>query len=268
MPAVSPGDCNGNAQGDACDILSGASTDLNSNGIPDECEIAPPPAPAADPSGINKSRSISLSVPTANGAMAGPGSLTALRVTLTSLHHPNPPYTGGAVANFSAFEGRVRWVGPPSSYVESTSNATSFMAAVLQCEPYYHDWNTVGLVHVLGREVVPSSIYTVASVDDFCMGNEQGCLVISPGLEIATTRWADIETPYNPPSSSTQPDVSDISALVNKFKNAPGAPIKARAAISGDIPDLNTDIGFNHISACVDGFRGVPYPHAGPLPCP
>jgi hypothetical protein len=187
---------------------------------------------------------------------------------MTSLHHPIPPYTGGRAADFSAFEGQVRWVGPPDSYVESSANPTTFLASVLQCQPYYHDWTTAGLVHVMGREVVPSSIYTVASVDDFCAGHEQGCPVISSGLEIATTRWGDIETPYNPPSELTQPDVGDISALVSKFRSLPGAPIKARAAISGDIPELGLDIGFGNISACVDAFRGTPYPQAGPFPCP
>jgi hypothetical protein len=96
---------------------------------------------------------------------------------------------------------------------------------------------------------VASSIYAVANVDDICMGHEQSCPVISSGLEIATTRWGDIETPYNPPSLTTQPDLADISALVNKFRSVPDAPIKVRAAISGDIPDLSIDVGFDHISA-------------------
>ncbi len=267
MPDVAPTDCNTNGQGDTCDILSGISTDIDSSGVPDECEMAPPASPLADPTGISKPRSISLSVPDASAA-SGAGGLAALRVTLTSLHHPNPPYTGGSAADFSAFEGQVRWVGPPSSYVESSSNPTSFMASVLQCEPYYHDWSTVGLVHVRGREVVPSSTYTVVNMDDFCAGNEQNCPVVSAGLQIVTARWADIETPFNPPVMTAQPDVGDIAALVNKFRSAPGAPIKARAAISGEIPDLIPDIGFDHIAACADGFRGRPYPHAGPQTCP
>ena len=267
MPDVAPTDCNSNGQGDTCDILSGVSTDLDSSGVPDECEMAPPTAPTADPSGITKPRSISLAVPAASAA-AGAGGLTALRVTLTSLHHPNPPYAGGPAADFSGFEGQVRWVGPPSSYVESTSDPTSFMAGVLQCAPYYHDWSTVGLLHVFGREVVPSSTYTAASMDDFCAGNEQTCPVVSTGLEIATARWADIVTPFNPPAITAQPDIGDVAALVNKFRSTPDAPIKARAAISGEIPDLSVDIGFDHIAACVDAFRGRPYPHGGPLACP
>jgi glucose/arabinose dehydrogenase len=266
LPDAAPADCNGNSVGDACDILDGTSTDVNSNGIPDECEVPPPAQPLADPTGINKSRSVSLAIPAP--AVAAGGELTATRVTLTSLHHPDPPYAGGAAADFSAYEGQHRWVGPPTSFIESTSVPTPFMAAVLQCQPYYHDWSTVGLLHVFGHEIVPSSVYTVASVDDFCAGNEDNCIVISPGLEVATTRWADIETPYNPPSPSVQPDLADVSALVNKFRSQSGAPIKARAAIIGETPNLTVDIGFDQISACVDAFRGAPYPHAGPTPCP
>jgi hypothetical protein len=67
-----------------------------------------------------------------------------------------------------------------------------------------------------------------------------------------------------------QPDVTDIGALVNKFRSAPDAPIKARAFLAGapgntfgEITDpvLDVDFGFGHISACVDAFRGVPYPY-------
>ncbi len=35
-----PLDCNGNGQRDSCDIARGVSADLNSNGVPDECECA------------------------------------------------------------------------------------------------------------------------------------------------------------------------------------------------------------------------------------
>jgi len=135
-----------------------------------------------------------------------------------------------------------------------------FRAGVLQCAPYYQDWSTEGLVHVIGREVVPSSVYTLASVDDFCMGNEDTCMVISPGLQVSTTRWADIEIPFSPPSPTVQPDLADVSALVDKFRSASNAPIKVRAAIYGEVPDLSLDLGFDHISACVDAFRGLPYP--------
>jgi hypothetical protein len=69
---------------------------------------------------------------------------------------------------------------------------------------------------------------------------------------------------------TVQPDITDVSVLVDKFRNAPGAPIKARALLAGEPgnpfgeitdPVIAVDFSFAHISACVDAFRGVPYPY-------
>lgn len=173
---------------------------------------------------------------------------------------------------FTGFEGQVRWVGPPTQYVESTSNATPFRAASLQCTPFYHDWNTVGLLHVTGSAIVPSSVYFAERVSVACQGVEDspncvsGGSLVSPQLHIKTTRWGDVAEAYNPPAITAQPDVADISALVSKFRSAPGAPIKARALLAGDdafgnITTLGQDMSFTHIAACVDAFRGKPYPY-------
>ncbi len=220
----------------------------------------PMPDPAAN---ADKCRFISCSIvePASEGFAE-----TAIRVRLVSLHHVIPPYTGGASVPFTSFEGQVRWVGPPVQYVESTSTPTPFYASSLQCDPHYQDWSTVGLLHVTGSAIVPSSVYEVENVAGSCMGVEASCTAVSAPLSISTTRWGDVETPYNPPSATVQPDVGDIGALVNKFRSAPGAPIKARALIAGNdafgnITTLNVDLGFGHIAACVDAFRGVPYPY-------
>ena len=54
---------------------------------------------------------------------------------------------------------------------------------------------------------------------------------------------------------------------VDKFKNLPGAPVKARADVAPEIPDQIVD--FVDIPWVVDAFRGLPYPW-GPSadPCP
>jgi len=109
-----------------------------------------------------------------------------------------------------------------------------------------------------------------------CQGDEgsgdcsSGGASVSGRLEIKTTRWGDVRSPYNPPDPSIQPDISDVSALVDKFRAAPGAPIKARSILAGapgsafgDVNHsvVNVPIGFSHISSCVDAYRGVPYPY-------
>ncbi len=220
--------------------------------------VSAPPPHQPDPTGIDKPRFVSF-------AIEDSGQETALRIGLVSLHHVDPPYTGGASVPFTAFEGQVRWVGPPTQYLESVSSGTPFFASQLQWDPSYQDWSTVGLLHVTGSAIVPSSIYEVENVAASCMGSEASCTAVSAPLSISTTRWGDVVDPFNPPSSTTQPDFADIGALVNKFKSAAGAPIKARALLAetnanGEI-DPTPDLGFTHISACVDAFKGLPYPY-------
>ena len=155
-------------------------------------------------------------------------------------------------------------------YVESSSSGIPFYASQLQCAPHYQDWSTVGLVHVTGSAIVPSSIYDVENVAASCLGAESSCAAVSAPLSIVTTRWGDVRSLYNPPDPSIQPDISDVSALVDKFRSAAGAPIKARGLLAGAPGNafgeithevLSVDFGFSHISACVDAYRGAPYPY-------
>lgn len=238
----------------------------------DIVDATAPSTPLSDPSGFDKCRFISMIVPPTQTAG---NALTALRVTLASLHHVDPPYSGSPSIPMTAFEGQVRWVGPPASYVESTASGIPFFASILQCSPHYRDWSTVGLLHVTGSGIVPSSIYEVENLALSCAGNEANCTAVSQSLEVRTTRWGDVEIPFNPPSTTTQPDLADVSALVNKFRDAPGAPIKARALLAPEdvlgnmspatiIPNFS----FIHIAACVDAFRGAPYPATGIATCP
>jgi len=221
--------------------------------------IPPPPTPDAD--NPDKTRFVSFSVATTQEA--------AIRVWLTSLHHVIPPYTGGTSTPFALFEGQAMYVGPPALYRESGSSlpSTDFYASQLQCAPYYQSWSAITLLHVSGEAIVPSSTYNLENLAASCAGNEASCTAVSAALEIKTTRWADVNTPYQDPlSAPSQPDFGDISALKNKFASAPGAPIKARALLSGDIGtrgliDISAEVNFSDISLCADAFQGKPYPY-------
>lgn len=250
-------DCDGNGVLDSCDIAGGAA-DSNSNGVPDSCEL-----PAVVPDGVGKVRFISFTVPS---PQAG-SSETAIRVRFTTLYLVIPIPPGGPVGPWVAFEGMWMWVGPPTSYVESSSSGIPFQASRLQCTPHYQDWSTVGLLHVTGPAIVPSSVYAVEQFAASCAGSEVSCTAVSSAVSIATNRWGDVESPFNPPSPTTQPDLADVGALVNKFRGAVGAPIKARAVIAAEDTfgtispvTLAVDLGFTHIASCVDAFRGAIYP--------
>lgn len=197
--------------------------------------------------------------------------VVALRVRLTSLHHVNPPYTAAPSVPFTAFEGLALYVGPPENFVESTAAPIPFRSAALQCQPYYHDWSTVGLLHVRGSAIVPSSTYHVEVLAASCNGNEgapacqAGGASVSPAVPINTSRWGDVVSPYNPPSPIPEPDFADVAAMVDKFRNLPNSLIKARALMVGTDAfgtlDVANDFSFTHIAACVDAFRGRAYPH-------
>ena len=135
----------------------------------------------------------------------------------------------------------------------------TFWAAELRCTPYYYDWGTLEgkVLHVYGAEIVPSSTYDVQATLEGT--------VFSDALTITTAKWGDVcgNSFESPPQGTV--DFIDISAPVAKFKNDPGAPIKARCDLAGDTPDQKVD--FVDISWCVSAFKGEPYPFPGPEEC-
>jgi len=257
-------DCQPNGIPDDCDIAADPGLDVNDNGIPDVCEAIPPPV-SGDPSGLRKNRSLSIMVAPATAAGSEPA---ALRVRLVSLHHPSPPNAPCCPGpDFTASENQIRWVGSPTTFPESAEvpAAGSFVAAKLQCAPFYHDWTTVGMFHLYGDAVVPSSEYVVQSI---LQGSDVGSeSAYSAELPIETSRWGDVDEPFSPPDPTTQPDFVDVSRVVDKFKNLAGAPIKTRAMLQPDDPNMNQDVSFLDISATVDAFKGLAYPFDGPTPC-
>jgi hypothetical protein len=273
-----------------------ADGDTNCDGFVNSTDLGGflPPALLPDGTSLSKSRFVSMVAPAAAFAVAGGNPESAIRINLVTLHDVVPPYTAGATVPFDAFEGLALWAGPPQAYVESATSGIRFVVSQTQCTPHYRDWsefttctNAIQLcdtdadcpgggagtcsnvissvVHITGSGIVPSSIYELENVAAACQGVEASCSVVSSALELGTTRWGDVETPFSP--GTVQPDFSDVSSLVAKFRGVIGAPIKARAIIApndtfGNISDatLSVDVGFTHISQCVDAFRGARYP--------
>jgi hypothetical protein len=247
------GDCNDNGIDDACDIRDGTSLDDDGDGIPDECGctlLAEPPAPE----GVVTAKNRYLSFAPTNA-----GELTAIRVKLADLPAP-----------FDAFDATTMWVSAPEEISEISGVGDNtppvFFGARLVCDPVFMDWGGYDLVHVFDSAVVPGGRYEIQAIAADCDTEEE--THYSAPLEVLTGDWGDLVgdcsvTPCTAPNGQTNFD--DISALVDKFKNGPGAPIKARSDLSPDLPDRIID--FVDISRLVDAFRGVPYPFAGPTGC-
>jgi len=191
------------------------------------------------------------------------GHQTALRVTLSSLHVPNPATTGSP--NFSLHNGDVMWVGPPSAFPESAGGGPTFYAAELQCEPYFTDWSSFGTISVYGKEVVPSSTYLIETFEETCTAVGTAPEVTS--LAIQSGRWADVVAPFNG-GASVQPDFGDIASLVAKFVDEPTAPPKAFSQQQPNEVVPAQPIDFHDIADAVAAFLGNAYPYDGPGRCP
>ncbi|MGB2985633.1 MAG: hypothetical protein WBE26_07090, partial [Phycisphaerae bacterium] len=243
-------DCNENGVPDECDITDGTSIDCDGNGVPDECECVSSTAPAPEPDAVRKNRYLSL-------LPGNAGCITALRVTLTDLPAP-----------FDVLNGTTMWVSEPRAVSEHAGCSDGgtppfFTGANLQSDPHCMDWNTVGLLHVFDDEIVPGGQYDIQAIHCECDPTTEENY--SPALTVWTSEWGDLVgdcavTPCTPPDGDA--DYNDITAVVDKFRNLPGAVIKARADLAGDLPDML--VNFVDISGAVDAFRGVEYPFPGP----
>ncbi len=190
------------------------------------------------------------------------GQQQAVRVTFTSM----PP-------GFEYAEGRTMWVQEPFLVTEASGSnqpvpPPTFWAAVLGCGPFYTDWTVYGTVDVYNDGLIPDGVYDVQVIHLDCSAGDEDSY--SPSLSVVQSKIGDVvrdcgTLPCTPPNGVI--DFVDISAVVEKFKNVPGAPRKARAdVINSDIsqalPDRKVD--FVDISYIVDAFRNSAADPVGP----
>ncbi len=222
-------------------------------------------APEAGEGNVVKNRYLSV-------ASGNPGRSTAIRVRFVDL--PDP---------FEAHEGRTMWVGMPREFCENSGQDTPpqggcgaapglespvSVGATLQCDPYYANWSTYGTIHVRHGGIVPSGRYDLQEIDLVCDAADEGSY--SAPLELTTSIWGDVvgdcsTTPCSPPDGVVGVP-TDVTAVLDKFRNLEGAPIKARCDIEPSEPDRLINI--SDVTCTLDAFRGFDYPfEPGPDPC-
>ena len=227
-----------------------------------ECAIGPPGSPQPDPDDVEFNRYISMQIPSSGGAE------TAIRVRLTSLHHPATPPD---IPDFSSFEGQDRYVNlirddenqPIFDCPDSEVPATSFKCAKLGCAAEYRDWGTElagEVLYVTGPEVVPSSQYDVVQLGPTCQGNEVACAEVSDELATFTGLWGNLD---DDPLHS----VLDIATVVDKVKALATAFVKVRTQLQPDEPDSLANVNVLDVANAVDALKLAPYPFDGPTAC-
>jgi hypothetical protein len=146
-----------------------------------------------------------------------------------------------------------------------------FWASTLTCAgPQYHNWNQYPKIDVYDAGIVPDAVYEVVAIADDC--NPDDPSHYSDPLTVVMSRAGDIVgnvgciTPQCDPPQGVV-DFVDISSCVEKFKNSPLSPQKAKADVINatiTLPPPDRKVDFVDISCIVEAFRGVPCPLPGP----
>jgi len=197
-----------------------------------------------------------------------PGQQTALRFEVIS-----------APTGYEYLDGQTLWVTEPQEVSENSGvldpgdapGFPSYWSATLTCNEaaaFVTDWSTYGTVHVYGKTIFPGVFYGVRAVDGNCdFAVEQN---FSIPLGISTSRFGDLvlncQTSPCGPANGSVDIVSDAVAVLRKFTNAPGAPIKARTDLQPALIDGKVDIA--DVLQVIFGFQGFPYNLSAPVPCP
>jgi len=242
IPDECESDCNNDGVADFCDLFTRVSSDGNLNGIPDYCEIT---EATPEPVIIGKSRYFSF-VP------GNSGQSTAVRVILADLD------------GFDFFNGQIRWVGPPDEYQEGALPEPTFMSATLQCEPFYHDWGSIELLHITGIAVVPRSLYEIQFIMEGA--NINNIESYTPTLTVLTGKWGDVSEPFSSPEN-IQPSINDVLSIVRKWKGQ-FDPIKSQSQLQPNILDPSVGVNISDVLIDVKAWKGFPYPYDGPSECP
>ncbi len=180
------------------------------------------------------------------------------------------------------WSGTVLWVGAPRQLSELSGKdddtPPTFTTAKLECDmadAAFIDWSGLGTIHVSGPAVIPGATYEIQVVDIDCPFDDTGSFPPELARQLATGRWGDAVGAFNvaeqtwaAPNGSV--DVGgDVVAILDKFKNAPTAPIKSRSDIQPS--PVDSKISIVDVTRALDAFSGAQFPFVPPnatTPCP
>jgi hypothetical protein len=197
-----------------------------------------------------------------------PGKQTAMRVTLRDLPAP-----------YDSLNGQTLWVGQPEVICENSGQTTpppegcgvsgvpppTILAATLRASPpYYTDWTLLGAVNVYHEYLVPGGTYDIQAIGEGCDTGDEAAYAAP--LVLTTSIWGDTVGnctvyPCSPPDGIVNV-TTDVTAILDKFKNLPAAPLKTRCDIEPATPDQLVNI--TDVAQSIDAFLGLGYPFGPP----
>jgi len=209
--------------------------------------VVVPPGPPSGGDGFAKSRYITVTP--ANPVVAG-STPTSIQVTVVS--NPVDPTTVGD----------VWWAGPEQPLDNAPNPARTGAELVCTTSPQAQVWTT-GFLDLFGAVIVPGAQYEIRH----CINSGTLC---SDPLLVSTGQWGDVVSPFG---GTSQPNFSDINAIVAKFQVSSTAPDIPRVDLAGPgatgVPNTpNAAANFLDISLDVGAFQSAAYPYTAPTCTP
>jgi hypothetical protein len=188
--------------------------------------------------------------------------------------------TFDTVPGFGYAEGRQMWVQEPFRVTEASGSSgpgePGMWAANLGCNPFYTDWSVYDVVDILDAGIIGEGVYELQAIAEGALTTAEECYSLP--LTVETSRVGDATGTRTTPSPVSPPncdcDFNDIGQVVDKFKNEPTAPRKARADLTNsnvDLPKPDHVVDFVDIGCAVGCFTGTLCTSVGPPvvnPCP
>jgi hypothetical protein len=142
-------------------------------------------------------------------------------------------------------------------------------AGSLGCDPYCTDWTQYEVVDVFNDALVKYGTYAVQVINCDDPLDQEECY--SDPLLVTLSEIGDVCGFRTAPSPPAPPnclcDFNDITIILDKWRNLPGAIRKARADLinsSGLTLTPDHKISMDDVSAAVDCFRGLPRQGSSP----
>jgi hypothetical protein len=210
-----------------------------------------------------------------------PGLKQVLRVRVVNLPAPYDVWNGmdfwvDNVRELCENGGRAS---PPCPQEPNLPKDT-FWAATLTCnlaDALKRDWTTLDLpLHIYHQVIIPSrfgvkdAVYEVAFAEEGCVLDDDASYSDPPRV-VTAPRWGDVldacnKDPCSAPQGVT--NIGDVTGILAKFQNLPGAPIKSRVdlvGLPGNEDKLDHIISIVDVTWDLDAFVGGQY---GFDPCP
>jgi len=257
-PVACTGAC---PDGQTCGLFGGI--DIVTGTTTYDCRCITKPVVVEPADDILKGRylGINRSAPSIAGGTTAGAPLEIIRVRMVDLD------------GYPGSNGTVLWAGPPFDAPDENAQqpGATMRASALQCEPYFHDWPSEGVVNIFGAEIVPNSTYHVQVATSDCPDlDDEDCY--SDVAIFETGVWGDVTELFDDDDgpNPVQPDFNDINGVVLKFLAMANAPPKAQSQLQPNVVFPGRAIDFRDVAASVNGFLGIEYSsiYHGPCTCP